>query len=234
MEKAGGFGSGLLNGSSGLVTDSRAVRVTMREGIPRREQEVLRQPSNARRPMMPLWVGMSHRRRLPCGQNPHLRRRVHKLSLYQPNDRLFSDLPLLPRLKCKCRAPIAPSPTSNRGMRANLEHPKRLPYASKLSTEDPAHLTETLPPDTILEPRIASSPSRQAARGNSSFQNFSTSRTLAMGGTGTTLVEEGNVVDLSKALYDSQSACLPRRNYEATTSHCFGVWETIHLKRAHG
>lgn len=202
MEKAGGFGSGLLNDLSGPVTDIRAVRVTMREGTRTREREVLRLFSNGRRAMTPQYYETSPQRRLPCARNPHLHRRVHTLSLNLPIDHLSSDLLrlLLPKCKCKCTARRARSPSSTMGTRVNLEPQKRLPYASKSSTEHHAHHTEILPTATTHAPRTASSPSPRAARGNSSFQSFSISPTWAVGGTGTALAEAGNAGDLYEEL----------------------------------
>jgi hypothetical protein len=199
MEKDGGFGSGLLNDSSGLLTVSKTVKVRMREGTQKREQGVLRRLSNARRAMTPQCKETSHRRHLPCGRNPHLRKQVHKLNQSVPIGHLPSDLPLLPPPKCKCRAPRAPSQSSNKATRVN-QHQKRLPYASKSSTEHHVYHIETIPTATTHAPQTGSSPSHRAARGNSSFQIFLISRTLAMEGTGTALVEEGSVADLSKEL----------------------------------
>src|SRR2546421_12498964 len=122
MEKAGRFGSGLLNGSSGPVMDRRVARVTMRGATRRKEQEVLLQPSNASRAMTPQCYETSRQRHLQCGQNPPLHRRAHKLSLNPPTDRLSSDLQLLPprkrkcKCKCKCKTSITLALSSITGM----------------------------------------------------------------------------------------------------------------------
>jgi hypothetical protein len=204
MERAGGFGSGLLNGSSGPVMDHRIARVTMRGATRRKEQGVLLRPSNASRAMTPQCYEKSRQRHLRCGQNPPLRRRVHKLSLNPLTDRLSSDLQLLLPPKCKCRTSITLALPSNRGMTLVPEHQKRLPYASECSIEDHGLHTETQPHATAHAPQIASSPSPPAARGNSSFQNFSTFPMWAMEGIGITLAEAGNVADLSKDVVHSQ------------------------------
>jgi hypothetical protein len=70
MERAGRFGSGLLNGSSGPVMDHRVARATMRGVTRRKEQGVLLRPSNASRAMTPQCYETSPQRHLRCGQNP--------------------------------------------------------------------------------------------------------------------------------------------------------------------
>src|SRR5436305_13521903 len=118
MERVGRFGSGLLNGSSGPVMDHRVVRATMRGVTRRKEQGVLLRPSNASRAMTPQCYETSRQRHLQCGQNPPLHRRVHKLSLNPPTDRLSSDLQLLPprKCKCKCKTTITLALSNNTGM----------------------------------------------------------------------------------------------------------------------
>ena len=204
MERAGRFGSGLLNASSGPVMDHRIARVTMRGATRRKEQGVLLRPSNASRAVTPRCYETSRQRHLQCGQNPPLRRRVHKLSLNPPTDRLSSDLQLLPPRKCKCRTSITQALSSNKGMTLTPEYQKRLPYASECSIEDHGLHTETQPHATAHALQIASSPSPPAARGNSSFQNFSTFPMWAMEGIGIILAEAGNVADLSKDVVHSQ------------------------------
>jgi hypothetical protein len=204
MERAGRFGSGLQNGSSEPVMDHRVARVTMRGAIRRKEQGVLLQPLNASRAMMLQRYETSPRRHLRCGQNPPLRRRVHKLSLNPPTDRLSSDLQLLPPQKCKCKTSITLALSSNAGMTLTPEPQKRLPYVSECSVEGHGLYTEIQPHVTIHVRQIASSTSPQATRGNSSFQNFSTFQMWAIGGIGITLAGVGNVADLPKGVVHSQ------------------------------
>jgi hypothetical protein len=216
MERAGRFGNGLQNGSSGPVMDHRVARATTRGATRRKEQEVLLRPSNVSRAMTAQCHETSPRRHLRCGQNPPLRRRVHKLSPNPPTDRLSSDSQLLPPPKCKCKTSITLALSSNAGMTLTPEHQKRLPYASEYSIEGHGLHTEIQPHVTVHVRQIASSTSPQATRGNSSFQNFSTFQMWATGGIGITLAEAGNVADLSKDVVHLQSNM--ERRAEITTS----------------
>ena len=184
--------------------DHRVARATMRGVTRRKEQGVLLRPSNASRAMTPQCYETSPQRHLRCGQNPPLRRRVHKLSLNLPTDRLSSGLQLLPPPKCKCKTSITLALSSNAGTTLTPEHQKRLPYSSECSIEGHGLHTEIQPHVTVHARQIASSTSPQATRGNSSFQNFSTFQMWAMGGIGITLAEVGNVADLSKDVVHSQ------------------------------
>ena len=227
MEKVGGSGSGPPNDSNGLAMDNRAVRVTMREVTRRRGREAHHQFSNASRPRTFQRQETSHSRHLPCGQNLHLLRPVHRLSLKLLIDLLSSDSQLLLLRRPKCRPWRIPLQFSNRDMSLNPETQKLLPYVSKSLTEDRARHTETQPPVTIRAPRTANSPSPRAARGNSSFRSFSTFPMWAMEGTGTALVEAGNVADSCKHIGHSQPTQRGKTNYDVTTRHYFGAWDLL-------